>query len=73
VSDEAAAEMSTDDLEMAELGPVPYESRAPEARVPPPATATAIEPPKQNRALGMLKHVFTKGGPAAPRRQGNGR
>ena len=73
VSEEAAAQMGAEDAEMAELGPVPYESRRAEARPAPLAPAVASAPPRHNRALGMLKNVFTKSAPTAPRRQGNGR
>jgi len=74
VSEAAAEQMSAEDVEMAELGRTPYESRPAEAGVAPPkAAAVAIDSPRLDRALGMLKNVFMKSAPAAPRRQGQRR
>jgi len=73
VADAATDQMDAEDQELVELGPTPFESVASEPRVPPPATGVAIEPLRLDRAIGMLKSVFSKSAPATPRRQGNRR
>ena len=73
LADETAAQMRGEDPEIVDLGPTPYGGGAPGApapRVSPPAAGAANEPPRFDRAIGMLKNVFSKSAPpASPRPQ----
>jgi tetratricopeptide (TPR) repeat protein len=73
LADAAAEQMEGEDQDLVELGPTPFGSLASEVRVPPPAAGVAIEPLRLDRAIGMLKSVFSKNAPAAQKRQGDRR
>jgi tetratricopeptide (TPR) repeat protein len=69
----AATQMEDDDREIIDLGPAPYEPAGTAAVVRPPAPNVAIEQLRFDRAIGMLKSVFSKNAPVVPKRHGTRR
>jgi tetratricopeptide (TPR) repeat protein len=70
--EDAAQQMEREDQEIVDLGPVPYEPERVET-VMRPAPGVAVEPLRFDRAIGMLKSVFSKSAPVSPKRQGTRR
>ena len=74
LAEEATAQMASEDQDIVDLGPAPYEpERTDAAAVRPPAPGVAIEQLRFDRAIGMLKSVFSKSAPVLPKRQGTRR
>ena len=73
LADDATAQMGGEDREIVDLGPAPYESRRVDPRVTPASPRVAAEPLRLDRAIGMLKSVFSKSGSASPKHQGTRR
>ena len=70
--EDAAQQMEREDQEIVDLGPVPYEPERVET-VMRPAPGVAVEPLRFDRAIGMLKSVFSKSAPVSPKRHGTRR
>lgn len=68
LTEDASAQMGREDEEIVDLGPAPYEPARTDPAVPPPAPGVAIEPLRFDRAIGMLKSVFTKSARVPPKR-----